>query len=76
MTPDISKTTFTFTVLHRSDAPLHNIQHALAESYDGDACGFETGSETTAVPPERVVAELLALGNDGRFFDDFDEEEL
>lgn len=77
----ISKTTFTFTVLHRTDEPFiwdgqegvgpydNNLGEALARSWDGHAVGW-VADETTVVPSDQVAAELVALGNDGTFFDD------
>lgn len=68
--PEISKTVFTFTVLHPTDEPLWSLEHALSESDDGNAVGWTTGSVTVAVPAGDVAAELIALGNDGEFFDE------
>lgn len=67
--PVISKTTFTFTVLHRTDEPIEDLEEAIARSFDGHAVGLETGSTTETVPNERVRAELVLLHNDGEFFD-------
>lgn len=67
--PTISKTTITFTVLHRTDEPIEDLAEALARSFDGHAVGLETASATITVPDEQVPAELVALGNDGEFFD-------
>jgi len=71
----IVKTTITITVVHRADNPLtdHSIDEVLYEMQEGDAVGWETGRVTEAVPAERVCDELVALGNDGTFFDDDDE---
>lgn len=69
----IVKTTITFTVLHRADNPMESLGHAMSESWDGDAVGWETESVTVPVSPDDVVDELVALGNDGTFFDDDDE---
>lgn len=63
----IQKTTYTFVVLHAEDNPPQDIEHALNESYDGMMVGLETGAETVDVPDEKVVDELVALGNDGSF---------
>lgn len=65
----ISKTTFIFTVLHRTDEPIDDIDHALRESHDGHAVGLETGSTTHEVPDHQVEQELVGLDNDGTFFD-------
>jgi hypothetical protein len=82
--PEISKTTITFTVLHRTgdeglveaarrdydhflDSPLG---YVLQESWDGGMVGLESDPITVPVPDGQVGAELIALGNDGTFFDD------
>ncbi len=65
----ISKTVFTFTVLHRTDEPLDSIEAALAESFDGNAVGRETSVTSTPVPDNEVADELVKLDNDGTFFD-------
>ncbi|BBY53995.1 hypothetical protein H7J07_05180 [Mycobacterium koreense] len=66
----ISKTTFTFTVLHRSDDPPADLGVAIHEADHGNAVGLETSRETVAVPDAAVADELRALGNDGEFFGD------
>lgn len=66
----ISKTTFTFTVLHRSDDPPADLGDAISEADHGSAVGLETSRETVPVADSAVADELLALGNDGEFFDD------
>lgn len=66
----IRKTTFTFTVLHREDAPLADIEDVLREASDGHAVGAVADVHSTNLPTEAVRAQLLALGNDGTFFDD------
>ena len=73
----IVKTTITITVMHRGDHPLtdHDIEEVLYEMREGDAVGWETDRVTEPVPAERVCHELVALGNDGTFFDDDDDEE-
>lgn len=73
--PEISKTTLTFTVLHRSDQPLsRDIGEILEETDTGHAVGWETNRVTVSVPANKVRDELLALGNDGEFFDDDDDD--
>jgi hypothetical protein len=85
MTP-ISKTVFTFTVLHRTDEPFvggnsdhpfdNHLGEALRRSWDGHAVGDITSEVTTDIMlPETVRDELEKLGNDGEFFDDDLEEE-
>lgn len=87
MTTPISKTTFTFTVLHRADEPFEEgnedswddnpLGEALARSWDGHAVGRITKQETRDIElPETVRSELVALGNDGEFFDDDLDEEV
>lgn len=66
----ISKTTFTFTVLHRTDQPLQSIEQALEEADTGHAVGNITAETTSEMPDEQVTYELRTLGNDGEFFDD------
>lgn len=71
--PDISKTTISFTVIHRTDSPLSaNLEDVLEETDTGHAVGWETNRTTVRVPADAVAAELRALGNDGSFFDDDD----
>lgn len=83
----ISKTTFTFTVLHRTDEPFtwdnssesgplaNNLGEALARSWDGHAVGTVTDETTVDLDDEDVSDELVALGNDGGFFlDDIYDE--
>lgn len=75
----ISRTTFTFTVLHRTDEPFTGFDgdgpldttlgEALARSWDGNAVGLVTAEVTVPVPLEEVEDALVALGNDGAFFD-------
>lgn len=73
----IVKTTITTTVLHREDNPMtdHDIEEVLYEMREGEAVGWETGRVTETVAAEHVLDELVALGNDGTFFDDDDEGE-
>lgn len=66
----ISKTTFTYTILHRTDGPVRGLKEAMSRAWDGDAVGGVTEKITVHVPDEQVEDELIALGNDGEFFDD------
>jgi hypothetical protein len=78
----ISKTTFTFTVLHRTDEPFtwdesdgdgpldNNLGEALSRSWDGHAVGWVTSEETVGVPDIEVPEALVELSNDGSFFDE------
>lgn len=70
MSVDIVKTVITFTVLHRADNPITDLETALYEANEGDAVGWETDCTSEPVDPEQVVNELVALGNDGLFFDE------
>jgi hypothetical protein len=85
MTNKISKTTFTFVVLHRTDEPFvgtpdhsgpyaDSLGEALERSWDGHAVGWTVDAVTEEVPDQDVSEELGKLGNDGTFFD-FDLEE-
>ncbi len=68
---EISKTVITFTVLHRTDEPLpDSIDAVLEETDSGNAVGWETARVTEGVPEDALRDELLALGNDGKFFED------
>lgn len=47
------------------------------DTYEGDCIGsLSLDVETTKVAPEAVVDELVAIGNDGSFFDGFDDEDF
>jgi hypothetical protein len=76
----ISRTTYTFTVLHRTDEPIigsddfdgpfgGDLGAAMQESWDGNAVGAVTSEETVEVPDTEVPEALVDLGNDGEFFD-------
>lgn len=79
---EISRTTFVFTVLHRTDEPFNEdfthpdhafdgpLGEALSRAYDGHAVGAVTWSETGEVPDDLVSTSLLLLGNDGTFFEE------
>lgn len=66
----ISKTIFTFTVLHPSDETFEDIESAMYEARTGNAVGNVTDQVTHSVNPEDVKGELTALGNDGLFFEE------
>lgn len=68
MSQTISKTTFTFVVLHPTDQPPMSLEHAMEESMTGNMVGLETEAITLEVPDSEVETELVALGNDGEFF--------
>jgi len=82
---EVSKTTITFTVLHRSDDPALSgeetwgeynhaydgpLGYLMQESWDGGMVGLEGDWVTVPVPDDQVKAELLKMGNDGTFFND------
>lgn len=67
----IVKTSITITVLHRVDNTLgDDIEEVLYEIREGEAVGRETDRTIEPVPADLVSDELVALGNDGTFFDD------
>lgn len=70
---EISKTVFTFTVLHPTDETPETLEVALEESDTGNMVGWTTNVATTAVDPVALRGELLDLGNDGEFFNADDE---
>lgn len=71
---EISKTVFTFTVLHQTDDPPASLEDALSESMFGGSVGQTTGRTTVAVPGGDVETELKQLGNDGEFFNYLTED--
>jgi hypothetical protein len=86
--PKIKKTTMTFTVLHRADAfPLPDdefwgeydgpyagpLGFLMQEAWDGGMVGIESDGVTVDVPDDQVETELIAMGNDGTFFEEDDD---
>lgn len=71
MASTISRTTFTFTVLHPSseDIAEWDLYDVVSECDTGHAVGAVTRTLTEAIPDKDVPAELRKLGNDGEFFD-------
>jgi hypothetical protein len=80
MASTISKTTYTFVVLHRTDEPIMgdddfdgpfggDLGAALQRSWDGNAVGAVTSEVTEEIADTEVPEELVELGNDGEFFD-------
>lgn len=67
----IQKTTFVITVLHTDDerpnAP--SIEQLAKALDDGPWIGQMEQKATVPVPAKSVCKELLAIGNDGTFFD-------
>lgn len=70
----ISKTTITFTVLHVDGELPESLEDILAVSDYGNAVGAVTKTTVEAVADDEVHDELIALGNDGEFFAQEDEE--
>lgn len=68
--PVIGETTFTFTVMHRIDQPVDDLEEAMERAETGHAVGLWVQGMTRAVPNSQVPARLQALNNDGTFFDD------
>ena len=68
----IVKTVFTYTVLHPDYIKFDgDLRAAMAEAWDGHAVGLETSVKSEIMKtPKQVEKELLALGNDGAFFED------
>lgn len=66
----ISRTTFTFTVLHLTYDPPLTLDDALRDAEDGHAVGNVVSQVTEEVADDDVPDELMVLGNDGEFFDD------
>jgi len=64
----VHKTVVTITVLHTE--PLGDLVDVLGEMEYGNAIGGETERVHVDLPAESVREELLALGNDGEFFND------
>ena len=76
--PDIQKSTMTFTFLHPAGAVVADMTVAdvFEQCEEGDFIGdWSTPVETQDVPADQVRAELLALGNDGHFFETQFEDE-
>jgi hypothetical protein len=69
MTDIISRSVFTFEVLHRTDQPPADIEEALVQADNGNAVGNVTSQVTKPVMDALVPACLRELGNDGTFFD-------
>lgn len=65
----ISKTDFTFSVVHRTDDRPNSLEHALEQADTGGMVGNVTDVFTVSVDDEDVPDTLRELGNDGEFFD-------
>jgi hypothetical protein len=69
----IQRTVFHFEILHPADTPITDLATAIAEASDGIAVGAESMILTEPVSADLVDAKLIELGNDGTFFDGFEE---
>ena len=67
--PLIRKTTFTYVVYHEADDEPVNLPHAMWEANQGSMVGSTIDMKTESVHPDKLVDELVAIGNDGTFFD-------
>ena len=65
----ISKTTFTFTVLHRTDEQPTSLVQAMEEADTGDMVGAEKRTKTVGVADNLVAWELQQMGSDATFFE-------
>lgn len=67
----VQKSVFTVTVLHtEGDAPTgHTSAEEIASRINEDWIGSVSHTTTVDVPVDEVRDELLAMGNDGEFFD-------
>lgn len=54
-----------------SEWDLSDLEYAIT---DGDCIGSVDHDSTEEIPTMEVERELISLGNDGTFFDSFDEE--
>lgn len=65
----IYKHTYSVVVLSESEVTIQNI-HVLADSIDtGEDIGLLQLESTEVVPMENLKQELLAIDNDGMFFE-------
>lgn len=79
----VFKTTITVTVLGEFDAigdadsffSNASMDRVLQEMEEGDLIGQSHVGETVEVPQSALQAELLAIGNDGEFFDFLEMDE-
>lgn len=70
MTSTISRTTFTFEVLHRTDDAPHTLDDAFNEIERGHAIGGPQHAVTAEVPDTDVPETLVDdFNDDGSFFD-------
>ncbi len=80
----VFKATYTVTILGKFDTPEeaeemlanNDLESLLAESTDGALIGDWSCNRWDEVPEANVKAELVAINNDGLFFDLGDLEEV
>jgi len=73
----IFKTVFTVTVLSE-DMPISpdtDMEDVLNYINTGDGIGQVELASADSIPADKIEAELLAIGNDGTFFNMGDEDE-
>jgi len=68
--PVISKTTYVFVLMHRSDELVPTIEDAIDMANNGHGVGDVVVTSTLYVPDNHVEFNLIELGNDGSFFDE------
>lgn len=73
----IQKSTMTFTFLHPAEDDVQNmtVERILDECDTGGFVGSwgATSMTTVDVPDDAIKSELMELGNDGEFFDMFED---
>ena len=70
--PTVRKTVIEFTVYHRDfdDPASMDLADVISECDTGSMIGQVTDVKESTVPDGNVVDELIAIGNDGSFFDE------
>ncbi len=71
MAPKISKTVYMVTVFHDKKTPPYSAEVALEEMNDGAMVGSVEHMYTVDVPKKNLKNELIDIGNDGKFFEDY-----
>jgi hypothetical protein len=66
----VQKTTYTYVVYHTADDPPQDMSHAMREAFDGSMVGQVINERIDDVAPDKLVDELIAIGNDGEFFEE------
>lgn len=74
----IIKSTFTLTVLHDEKDNVTDIPPALLikRINDGPMVATAQHIASTPLPANKVKDELIAIGNDGTFFSDLDDDDI